>query len=623
MAHVLLSDIVDVITAQYDEEPDSYVHGVGRTLVISHAKRVLQELSYAGMRSLRVAISEVYASGKVELPDDYVEYVKVYYCVGNYLVPAFWNPHINTAQWEGIKDFETEVIQTATGRTIYTESGDYLAVMVRSGERVKDYGNLHCNCFLKGYKYDDKNNCFVFDYIPDGVTHVAIEYVADPLMSEPNPDNLGVHKFFQKAIEAGVYLRLVETRRNVPMNEKVRAKREWNIKYKDAVKELNAKPWEYVQVIMGWRHMRRCGFEGMGGQHVPENIVEKADYCGRYEEFVCQKTDIAEYSGKYDGFVCQRIEVEDLPEYVGRYSEFVCQKVNMPDDDVYTIKMISLASTANLDIEKGDGEVTIDWGDGSVESVSALNIKHTYSDGKDEHDIIIRGNVTGLICSNNQLTSLDVSQDVVLKKLDCFGNQLTSLDLSKNLKLVNVDGSVNQLTLLDVSHNPALDYLHCEDNLLTSLNISGCEALRDLCCSYNKIDSLDASQCQALDGLYCGNNQLTSLNVSGCTALKILDCNNSQLTSLDVSGNPALGDLHCYDNQLASLEVSHNPELKVLNCRNNPLERGQDSVLSLVNSLPDRTSMQVGSFYIIGKNYPGDTNALSVTCNQKNWRLYF
>ena len=288
MAHVLLSDVIDVIALQYDEDTDSYVHGISRTLLISHAKRVLQELSYAGMRSLRIAIAEVYASGKVMLPDDYVEYVKVYYCVGNYLMPAFWNEHINTAQWERLKDFEEEVICTATGRKIYTESGDYLTVNVRSNDRVKDYGTVRHDCFLKGYKYDDKNNCFVFDYIPDGVTHVAIEYVADPLLSEPNPDNLSVHKFFQKAIEAGVYLRLIETRRNVPMNEKIRAKKEWNIKYKDAVKELNAKPWEYVQVIMGWKHMNKLDLSGMGGQYGPEKKEEKYDYSLEYMDFVCQ-----------------------------------------------------------------------------------------------------------------------------------------------------------------------------------------------------------------------------------------------------------------------------------------------------------------------------------------------
>ena len=53
----------------------------------------------------------------------------------------------------------------------------------------------------------------------------------------------------QKAIEAGVYYKMVENLRDVPMYEKQRAKKEWNIKYRDAVSEMNAKPNEILQVL--------------------------------------------------------------------------------------------------------------------------------------------------------------------------------------------------------------------------------------------------------------------------------------------------------------------------------------------------------------------------------------
>ncbi|MDC1312946.1 hypothetical protein N8X76_02960, partial [Flavobacteriaceae bacterium] len=125
--------------------------------------------------------------------------------------------------------------------------------------------------------------------------------------------------------------------------------------------------------------------------------------------------------------------------------------------------------------------------------------------------------LTTLYCFDNQLTSLDVSNNNVLIDLRCFGNQLTSLDVSGATVLEILYCSSNQLTSLDVSNNNALTYLGCGNNQLTSL---------------------DVSNNTALTSLSCNDNQLTSLDLSGATALNILFCENSQLTSLDVrNGN--------------------------------------------------------------------------------------
>ena len=164
--------------------------------------------------------------------------------------------------------------------------------------------------------------------------------------------------------------------------------------------------------------------------------------------------------------------------------------------------------------------------------------------------ITIRGDVTTLDCSNNQLTSLDVSGCTALAKLSCSRNQLTSLDVSKNTALTTLWCSDNQLTSLDVSKSPALTQLDCSSNQLISLDVSGCTAL---------------------SGLYCENNRLTSLGVSGCTALTTLECQYNQLTSLDVSKNTALTELNCYSNQLTSLNASGCTSLTKLDCQENQL----------------------------------------------------
>ncbi len=179
--------------------------------------------------------------------------------------------------------------------------------------------------------------------------------------------------------------------------------------------------------------------------------------------------------------------------------------------------------------------------------------------------------ITGLDCQFNQLTSLDVSQNVALEFLNCWGNQLTSLDVSQNTALETLYCHSNQLTSLDVSQNTALTDLDCGGHPFTILDISQNTALETLWCTDNQLTSLDVSQNTALENLNCGDNQLTSLDISQNTALTYLNCNINQLTSLDVSQNTALTFLQCQDNHLTSLDVSQNTALTDLDCQGNQL----------------------------------------------------
>ncbi|MEG2459451.1 MAG: hypothetical protein RSA89_06560, partial [Raoultibacter sp.] len=96
-----------------------------------------------------------------------------------------------------------------------------------------------------------------------------------------------------------------------------------------------------------------------------------------------------------------------------------------------------------------------------------------------------------LDCQNNQLTTLDVSNNKALTELLCTDNQLTSLDVSHNTALITLRCSNNQLTTLDVSHNTALGYLECSNNQLTTLDLTHNSELWYLDCSLNQLTTLD------------------------------------------------------------------------------------------------------------------------------------
>ena len=179
--------------------------------------------------------------------------------------------------------------------------------------------------------------------------------------------------------------------------------------------------------------------------------------------------------------------------------------------------------------------------------------------------------LTHLDCKNNQLTSLDVSQNTALTDLDCFDNQITILDVSQNTALRHLNCQDNQLTILDVSQNTALNSLYCGANQLTSLDLSQNSLVGALYCSNNQLTTIDVSNNTALTDLYCSDNQLTTIDVSNNTALEYLGCSNNQLTTIDVSGCTALEYLGCHSNQLTTIDVSNNTALTDLHCPNNQL----------------------------------------------------
>ena len=175
-------------------------------------------------------------------------------------------------------------------------------------------------------------------------------------------------------------------------------------------------------------------------------------------------------------------------------------------------------------------------------------------------------------CSDNDITSIDVTQNTALIDLRCEINDLTSIDVTQNTALTHLYCWGNyQLTSLDVTQNTTLAYLSCHSNQITSIDVSQNTALTYLSCASNPLTSIDVSQNTALTILYCGSTQLTSLDVTQNTALTELFCFLNQLTSLDITQNTALAYLKCGYNQLTNLDVTQNTALFELVCEYNNL----------------------------------------------------
>jgi len=165
----------------------------------------------------------------------------------------------------------------------------------------------------------------------------------------------------------------------------------------------------------------------------------------------------------------------------------------------------------------------------------------------------------------NSDSIISIKEAVVVSSLDVSSCGIS--DMKGIEGFINLDTLIcnnNQLTTLDVSNNAGLILLKCENNWLTYINVSNSTSLRILQCDYNNLTYLDVSNNSALKKLFCYDNKLTDLDVSSNTELKYLKCSGNRLSRLDVTNNTALFSLSCGTNQLTTLDISNNISLGLI-----------------------------------------------------------
>jgi len=207
---------------------------------------------------------------------------------------------------------------------------------------------------------------------------------------------------------------------------------------------------------------------------------------------------------------------------VGMFLMAVVTSCNKEKDDEKVMTMTTNASGVTINLA-GTGSAIVNWGDGSESDTLMLNatFRHIYSE-KNTHTIRKYGDgITGLDCSNIQLTNLDVSKNVVLTQLICRDNQLTVLDVSKNTSLELLGCSNNFLKKLDVRKNKVLVGLSCDKNQITSLDLSNNTVLWFAECQYNQFTD------KALDALF---GTLHSNSILGITKAIVIQNNPGAAT---------------------------------------------------------------------------------------------
>ncbi len=281
------------------------------------------------------------------------------------------------------------------------------------------------------------------------------------------------------------------------------------------------------------------------------------------------------------------------------------QIVNIPDVN-FKAKLLEADISNEIAKDANDNKIRIDVNNnGEIEVNEALLVSKLFyipnTDGPppfrlqnsvqslpftDLTGIAAFSNLTYLKVVNHQLTTLDMSNNLLLERLLCDGNQLTSLNVSGLANLIVLWTANNDLTSLDISDLVELVNFDCRGNAITTLDFLQSTQLRYLECSGNQLSSLDLTNSTQLRRLMCYTNQITALNLNAQTTLEYLYCFNNQITSaIDLNNYTALMFFMCYNNQISSLSFGNNPFLQQVWCGQNTF-----SVLDLSGTAVNRLS---------------------------------
>ncbi len=224
-------------------------------------------------------------------------------------------------------------------------------------------------------------------------------------------------------------------------------------------------------------------------------------------------------------------------------------------------------------------------------------------------------NLTSLDISNNLLLKYlnlsrntiativgGVSNNINLESLHIFRNNLTAIDISKNVNLKDFRLSEDKITSVDVSKNINLERLSVLKGNFTSIDVSKNIKLKNLLLFESKFSSIDISKNINLEEFIATNNILNSIDVTNNIKLQTIYIFGNNLTSIDVTKNISLKELLINGNNLSSLDISNNSLLKTFDVRRNSNLNCIKVSQSQLNNIPQEWIKDSTATYSISCN---------------------
>ncbi len=179
--------------------------------------------------------------------------------------------------------------------------------------------------------------------------------------------------------------------------------------------------------------------------------------------------------------------------------------------------------------------------------------------------------VTKLSLYNTDINTLKgIEAFVNLKNLDAEANKLTSIDLSNNVLLDTIHLGFNNLTTIKGLNNALnLKWLSLSGNLFTEFTIEN-PSIESILMSHNELTSFNVNQCPKLTGVLLHINKLEALDFSNNPLLETLIFSDNKVKTIDLDNNVNLEYIYCSSNLFTSFDVSKLNKLVDLRVDRNP-----------------------------------------------------
>lgn len=230
--YMKLSEVInDFILRTHDNV--SYLYGIPRSLIVRHAKAALQDLHKEASKDFKVLELSIGDDLVFKLPQDFLDYIRVSKVTSrNTLAPLDINYNLNIAE-------------------TYLQDNEYNILFDQAGDPLKADGNNLSNNKYRSYQIEKSGNGGQFQadtsqYSENGEftidkrsgvmyfsstlagNDIVLEYKSDGMDWERIKETeITFHKYLLEPLRDLIYFNCIETRNNVPANEKYRARQQY------------------------------------------------------------------------------------------------------------------------------------------------------------------------------------------------------------------------------------------------------------------------------------------------------------------------------------------------------------------------------------------------------------